>query len=175
MDEWDWDREEIVDLDGYEASGDPQVDILGYNSPKQRTGTGFTDNGGELRAHWRTRLDAEAAKRKAERRQAVEANVAERRRKVAERRGEPQPVAPDLAPHVAQAVAAGMANRDLGWWRVDVDAYGRAVWTRVDAPGDGTTMTVEQTPAQPVQPQWHPVQRWVPAELTEPSPGTRVW
>ncbi len=86
-----------------------------------------------------------------------------------------QPVAPDLPPHVAQAVAEGMAGRELGWWTVDVTPDGRAVWTRVDASGDGPRMTVEQTPVQPVQPQWRPVQRWAPAELTEPSPGTRVW
>jgi hypothetical protein len=177
-DEWDDLHDgEVVDLDGCEATGDPQLDQFGYNSPRRRGQnlTGFTSNDGEWVARSRAR------------RAAVEQNKAETRRRNAERSGEPTavprsvqpspvPSTPDLAPHVSQAIAEGMASgRDLGWWRVDVDAYGRAVWTRVDAPGDGPRMTVEQTPAQPVQPQWHSVQRWAPAELTEPSPGTRVW
>jgi hypothetical protein len=68
--------------------------------------------------------------------------------------------------------------RDLGWWRIDVDGYGRAVWQKVDAPGDGPRITVEQ-PVAPAAPQWQPpappAPQWSPVEVTEPSPGTRVW
>ncbi|HWX98630.1 MAG TPA: hypothetical protein VNY55_01760 [Mycobacterium sp.] len=196
MDDWDWDRDEIVDLDACEMTGDPQLDVYGYQSPKRRGGTGFTAS---PHRDWLAQAKADRAQREQRRREAVEANLAETRRRLAERNivgDRPQSKAPgivpfepgssyqpgvgpvrqpDLAPHVADAIAQGMPGRDLGWWRVDVDAYGRAVWQRVDAPGDGPRMTVEQTPAQPVQPQWRPVQRWAPAELTEPSPGTRVW
>jgi hypothetical protein len=52
-----------------------------------------------------------------------------------------------------------------------VGRAGLSPGTRVDAPGEGPRMTVEQTPA----PQWQPVQRWAHAELTEPSPGTQVF
>jgi hypothetical protein len=31
-DEWDWDRDEIVDL---EITGDPQLDQFGYQSPRR--------------------------------------------------------------------------------------------------------------------------------------------
>jgi hypothetical protein len=35
--DWDWDRVEIADLDGCgEATGDPALDQLGYNSPRRR-------------------------------------------------------------------------------------------------------------------------------------------
>ena len=168
MDEdWgDWDHSEIVDLD---VTGDPQLDQFGYQSPKQRGGTGFTSHQDE----WVARSRAQRQRR---RREGVRQNVAETRQRVAQRRGEKgvadlphlsQPVRPALPPHVAQAVAQGMPGRDLGWWKVDVTPDGTAVWTRVDAPGDGPTITVEQTPA--------PQPRWAPVEQTQPSPGTRVW
>jgi hypothetical protein len=191
-DDSDWDREEIVDLDGgCEATGDPQLDVYGYQSPKQRGGTGFTAS---PHRDWLAQAKADRAQREQRRREAVEANLAETRRRLAERNivaDRPQSKAPgivpfepgssyqpgvgpvrqpDLAPHVADAIAQGMPGRDLGWWRVDVDAYGRAVWQRVDAPGNGPRMTVEQTPAQPA-----PAPQWLPVEMTEPSPGTRVY
>jgi hypothetical protein len=65
MDEdWDWDREEIVDLDGgCEATGDPQLDQLGYQSPKQRGGTGFRSTDGDRLARRRAQRERDAAKR----------------------------------------------------------------------------------------------------------------
>jgi hypothetical protein len=159
--------------------GAGHVDQFGYRSPRRDFGPPPSEPFDYLAQF---RADQEKRER---RRAAVQDNLDQTRRRNAERRGQqparnlregpPQPVTPALAPHVAQAVANGMPGRDLGWWRVDVTPDGTATWTRVDAPGDGPRMTVEQTPAQPVQPQWHPVQRWAPAELTEPSPGTRVW
>lgn len=177
MDEMDFEdlHGEPVDLDGCDVTGDPQLDQFGYNSPRRRGQnlTGFTSTDGERLARWRARQDREAAKRKADR-AAVQANLDETRRRNAERRGGTaarQPVMPALPAHVSQAVAEGMAaGRDLGWWRVDVSPDGTAQWTRVDAPGDGPRMTVEQPPAPNAVPQWHPVE-----EQTQPSPGTRVW
>jgi hypothetical protein len=62
--EWDWDRSEVVDLD---VTGDPQLDVFGYQSPKQRGGTGFTSTDGERLARSRSRREQAAAKRKADR------------------------------------------------------------------------------------------------------------
>ncbi|MGO9508057.1 MAG: hypothetical protein ACLPXZ_12185 [Mycobacterium sp.] len=198
MDEWDWDRDDVVDLDGCEATGDPQLDVFGYNSPRRRGEnlTGFTSTDGSRE---RARDEAAAAKRRAEReqrrREAVAGNVAAARQRVVNK-GEgrettpapvrPVPVTPDLPPHVSAAIAQGMPNRDLGMWRVDVDGYGRAVWQRVEAAAPGhPQITVEQTAA----PQWQPVaghlvqpqparrrwwQRRRPAE-PQPSPGTQIW
>ncbi len=183
-DEWDWDRDEILDLD---ITGDPQLDQFGYQSPR-RDFTPPPSRSFDYLAQYRR----DQAKRERRRRAAVEQNLAEMRRRNAERRGQPShqivewlpemqyqpgmgpqqpgegvtPGRPDLAPHVAQAVAQGMPGRDLGWWRVDVDAYGRATWTRVEQPGpDGPRMTVEQVRTQGS----------APVELHQPSDGTQVW
>ncbi len=179
MDEdWDWDWDPDV-------TGDPQLDQFGYQSPRRRGQnlTGFTASPDR---DWLAQAKADRAQREQRR-----GAAAETRRRVAQRRGKPvaaqpvpqpapptvapQPVAPDLAPHVAQAVAQGMPGRDLGWWRVDVDSTGRAVWQRVAAPGDGPRITVEQTPAPAAAPQPARWQWRRPAELTEPDPGTQVW
>jgi hypothetical protein len=169
-DDWDDLHGEIVDLDGYgEATGDPQLDVYGYQSPKRRGGTGFTSS--QPDRDWLAQAKADRAQRQQRRREAVQQNLEQTRQRVEQRRGKtvadrpqsPQPVQPDLPPHVSAAVAQGMAGRDLGWWKVVVDAYGRAVWTRVDAPGDGPQVTVQQSPEA------HPV------ELTEPGPGTVVY
>jgi hypothetical protein len=151
-DDFDWDRSEM-DLD---ITGDPQLDQFGYQSPR-RNFTPAREGGRD----WLAQAKRDRAERQQRRQAAVEQNLAETRRRVAERRGQPQPVTPALAPHVAQAVAHGMPGRSLGWWRVDVAPDGTAWWTRVDAPGaDGPQITVEQ-------PQ--------PTEQTEPSPGTQMW
>jgi hypothetical protein len=171
-DEWDWDREEIVDLDGgCEATGDPALDQTGYESPRRSWHPVRWDAVAQMQTPDHT------AERQRRRREALERNRAETRQRVAQRKGEnvtpvtsSQPISqPDLPPHVSQAIADGMPGRDLGWWRVDVDATGRAVWTRVAAPdASGARMTVEQTAAARPS-QWHLV------EPTEPSPGTWVW
>jgi hypothetical protein len=156
-DEWDWDRDEIVDL---EITGDPQLDQFGYQSPRR----GFTpppSQSFDYLAQYRRDREQRERRRQA----AVQQNLAETRRRVAERRGQPQPVLPALAPHVVQAVERGAVGRQAGWYRVDVTRDGRATWTPVDQPGDGPQMTVQQSPP----PQWHPV------ELTQPGPGTQVW
>jgi hypothetical protein len=180
-DGWDWDRDdcEPIDLDGDYATGDPQIDQLGYNSPRRRGEnlTGFTDNGGELRARLRAQAERERAAREQRRREAVAQNLAETRQRVTQRQQ------PDrLAPHVEQAVERGAPGRAAGWYRVDVAADGSAQWSKVDAPGDGHPWITAHTPA-PQPPQWQPVprparQRWWqrrrPAE-PQPSPGTRIW
>jgi hypothetical protein len=170
-DEFELDPDDIVDLD---VTGDPQLDQFGYQSPRRDMSPPPAPE-----RNWLAQFDADMARIDRKRREAVRQNLAETRHRNAERRGQPvrpapvaptPPVRPDLPPHVAQEVAQGMPGRDLGWWRVDVDAYGRAWWTKVDVPGPGPRITVEQTqPVAALQPQWHPV------EMTEPSRGTRVW
>jgi hypothetical protein len=176
-DEWDWDHDgEVVDLDGCEATGDPQLDIYGYQSPTRRGQnlTGFTSSNLDWLARSREGRAHRQAKREAQRQAAaarrapVEANKAETRQPVATRQQ------PDrLAPHVEQAVEAGAPGREAGWWRVDIAADGSAQWAKVDAPGDGPRITATTPPAparwQPPAPQWQPV------EMTEPSPDTRAW
>jgi hypothetical protein len=157
-DEWDWDRSEVVDLD---VTGDPQLDQFGYQSPR-RDFTPPPSQSFDYLAQYRR----DQAERERKRRAAVTNNLADTRRRNAERRGQqPQPVTPALAPHVAQAVERGAVGRQAGWYRVDMTPDGRTTWTPVDQPGDGPQMTVQQSPA----PQWHPV------ELTEPGSGTQVW
>jgi hypothetical protein len=172
MDEWDDLHDGVVDLDGGDyATGDPALDQLGFTSPTRRGENlgGFTSHDDEVVERNRARRE--------QRRRAVQANIEASKQRVEQRQHEkrvalsfpqPAPVAPDLAPHVSQAIAEGMAGRDLGWWRVDVDAYGRAVWTRVAQPGDGPRMTVEQQTGG-IRQFGHPV------EQTQPTPGTQVW
>jgi len=165
MDDFDdWDHEP-VDIDGYgEATGDPQLDVFGYQSPRQRGGSGFRSTDGERLA--RSRQDR--AEREQRRRAAVEQNRAETKQRVAARQ---QPEW--LAPHVEQAVERGAVGRAAGWYRVDIAPDGSARWAKVDAPGNGPWITA-RTPAPAPQyraptPQWHPI------EQTRPSPGTRIW
>jgi hypothetical protein len=161
-DEWDDLHDgEVVDLDGYgEATGDPQLDQFGYQSPKQRGGTGFTSTDGERLA----RVRAQRAEREQRRRAAVEQNKAETRQRVAQRSWAAQP-----PPHIAAAVEQGAPGRPAGWWKVDISPDGSAQWSKVDQPGDGPWITAT-TPAPPA-----PAPHWSPIEMTEPSPGTRVW
>jgi hypothetical protein len=161
MDDFDYDDCEPVDLD---VTGDPTVDVQGYESPRHPYATPHVER------DWLRQADADREQRRQRRRDALAQNKAETRQRVEQR--------PDLAPHVAAAVAEGMPGRDLGWWRVDVAPDGRAYWTRVDAPGDtGPRMTVEQTPAPaPAAPQRQsPAPQWHSMEMTEPSAGTQVW
>ena len=90
-DEWDDLHDgEIVDLDGCEATGDPQLDQFGYQSPKRRGGTGFRSTDGDRLAKRR----ADRAQREQRRREAVAQNKAETRQRVAQRRGEPPGIVP---------------------------------------------------------------------------------
>jgi hypothetical protein len=179
MDEWDdYDRDEIVDLDGgaCDVTGNPVLDVDGYQSPSRRGQnlTGFVGSGGD----WLARADAQRAERRA-RRAAVAQNIAEatqRReaRQASRGRGlvDPPPQPDRLAPHVEQAVEHGAPGRAAGWWRVDIAPDGSAQWAKVDAPGDGPRITATTPPV----PQWQPpAPQWSPVEMTEPSPGTRVW
>jgi hypothetical protein len=185
-DEWDWDGEPI-DLDACDVTGDPQLDVFGYQSPRRD----FTQKPVE-QYDWLAQSRRDRAEREARRnRQQQQREEARRRRESPPshqivawpremdyrpgmgqlRPGRltppvaPPPPVPELAPHVAQAVEHGAVGRQAGWYRVDVTPNGRTTWTPVDQPGDGPQMTVQQSPA----PQRHPV------ELTEPGPGTQVW
>ena len=79
-DEFEWDRDEIVDLDGYwaDVTGDPALDRTGYQSPR-RTGnlTGFTPH--KVNQDWlaQSKKDREqrAAKRQGARREATQPAV----------------------------------------------------------------------------------------------------
>jgi hypothetical protein len=114
-DELDWDCEP-VDLDGDYATGDPQIDQLGYNSPLRRGEnlTGFTDNGGELRARLRAQSERDRAARE-QRRRELAANIEAARQRAAERRGEPvfEANTPPLPQHVARGRAG--STRATGW------------------------------------------------------------
>jgi hypothetical protein len=185
-DEFEWDHDdEIVDLDGCEATGDPQLDVLGYQSPSRRGQnlTGFTSSAGD----WLARADAQRAERR-QRRAAVAQNIAEAKqrreaRQASRGRGVVSlPPQPDrLAPHVEQAVERGAVGRPAGWWRVDIAPDGSAQWAKVDQPGAGPQITAH-VPA-PATPQWHlvpppPRRRWWQRrrpEEPQPSPGTRIW
>jgi hypothetical protein len=84
-DEWEWEHDgEIVDLDGCEATGEPQLDIFGYQSPKRRGQnlSGFTSSGGD----WFKRSDEMRAQRQARR----EAQRQRQREREAARRPEPE-------------------------------------------------------------------------------------
>ena len=165
-DEFEWDRDEVMDLGACDVTGDPQLDQFGYQSPSRRRPNLTGYHPGPER-DWLANARAYRAQCEQRRREAVADNLREKKRRIAERRGTDSGTGqPDLAPHVARAVAAGMTQpRDLGWWRIDVDSTGRAVWTKVDAPGDGPRITVEQPAPRP----------WAPVEMTEPSPGTQLW
>jgi hypothetical protein len=82
-DEFEWDHDEIVDLDGCEATGDPRLDILGYESPKRRGQnlSGFTASGGD----WCSRADEMRAEAR-QRRAAVQANLDATRQRREQRR-----------------------------------------------------------------------------------------
>ncbi|MGO9692952.1 MAG: hypothetical protein ACLPYO_03860 [Mycobacterium sp.] len=167
-DEMDLDRDDIVDLDGCDVTGDPALDQFGYNSPSRRGQnlTGFTSSGGDYLAASREGRARRQAKRAAW------------RQRLAQRQ---QPDRP--ASHVEQAVEQGAPGRAAGWWRVDIAPDGSSQWSKVDTPGDGRPWITAHTPApQPPAPQWQQPaparrrwwQRGRPAE-PQPSPGTRIW
>jgi hypothetical protein len=156
MDEWEDLHGEAVDLD---LTGDPVLDQFGYQSPRRKSPQ--PESKGWL-----------AQARDGARRQAVANNLAETRRRNAERRGEPQPAVDQSTsqmppPHIAQAVERGAPGRAAGWWKVVVAADGSAQWSKVDQPGDGPK--IEATTQAPPAPQWHPV------EMTAPDLRTRLW
>ena len=124
MDEdWDWDRDEVLDLDGYgEATGDPQLDVYGYQSPKQRGGTGFRSTDGDRLARRRAQRERDRAERDQRRRAAVEQNNAETKRRVAQRRGQPTPSIVPFEPGSGYQPGVGPVRQpDLPekWWRPD--------------------------------------------------------
>lgn len=115
MDEdWDWDRDEVLDLDGYgEATGDPQLDVYGYQSPKQRGGTGFTSSQPDRDWLGQSRRDYAERQRKRDR---------QRQREEAHRRREASPsqsVAPIVRggcyPRVMQQVTPPPTGGIEGW------------------------------------------------------------
>jgi hypothetical protein len=87
-DYYDDDCCEAHDLDASDVTGDPQLDIFGYQSPTRRGQnlTGFTSSAGDYLARSREGR----AERGQRRRAAVAQNLVETRR-VAQRRDEPQP------------------------------------------------------------------------------------
>jgi hypothetical protein len=188
MDEDDWD--DIVDLDyGGEATGDRQLDELGYRLPR-----GATDpmvlHQKQLARDREQRRNITKAIRDAE----IERNRRETRQRNRARRGEPVPAEPqpqpvhrhpvvlsgdELPAREALEVIHGAGGRPAGWYRVDVSANG-AQWTKVDQPGDGPRVTASTPTPEPVQPQPAARRRWwhrrpAPVELTEPSPSVQVW
>jgi hypothetical protein len=186
-DECDWDGEP-VDLDGCDVTGDPQLDVFGYQSPRTRAPRqGFKAS---PQRDWLAQSRRDRAEREARRDRQQQREEARRRQSPSSHQivawpremdyqpgmgplragrvtppvAPPTPV-PDLAPRAAQAVERDAVGRPAGWYRVDVTLDGRTTWTPVDQPGDGPQMTVQQSPAQ----------QWRPVELTEPRPGTQVW
>ena len=108
MDEdWEWDPDEIVDLDGgCDMTGNPVLDRMGYRSPRDTSNrTGFTASAKKI--DWMAQAKADRAKREARREadrqadrlaeklaaqlKAVELNKAETRARVAQRRQSPSP------------------------------------------------------------------------------------
>ena len=168
-----------MDLDGCEATGDPQLDVYGYQSPRRRGQnlTGFTSTRRRLVLARADEMRAQRQAKREQRRAAVETNKAATRERVEQRRQpDPGPGSPQPAPHIAQAVERGAVGRPAGWYRVDIAPDGSAQWANVDAPGDGPWITARTpAPAPPAPAPPAPAPQWQPVEMTEPSPGTRVW
>jgi hypothetical protein len=103
--EWDWDRDEIVDLDGgaCDVTGNPVEDITGYQSPLRRGQnlTGFTSTQGD----WFSRTD-EMREERQRRRAAMQANLDATRQRREQRRHQAQQVRKNSAGVSPQAATA---------------------------------------------------------------------
>jgi hypothetical protein len=154
-DEWDWDRHEVVDLD---VTGDPQLDVYGYQSPKRRGGTGFTSTDGERLVRSRAQRERDAAKRKADRQEMRRRNALppERPARRVTEGWSPRPVAwsppQPTGPQPGQHGAYFERRVVRRWWAPWTK---RTVWQQISAwqagqpPAGATVVTVPDVAALP--------------------------
>ena len=92
MDEdWDWDRDEVVDLD---VTGDPQLDVYGYQSPRRTFHPARPANVDWLAQSKRDRAEREQRRRAVQRQRSQEAPAQRRDSASHEGRGWSEPAQP---------------------------------------------------------------------------------
>jgi hypothetical protein len=177
-DEWDdWHDRELVDLDGgaCDVTGDPALDVYGYQSPTRRGQnlTGFTSSHGDYgaasregrerrrrqREAWRQRLDAERREREARRPESEQrpahASVSPRA-STTPARPQPAPGQPTVAdPPQSQPGQHGayfeVRTTRVWWapWRRRQHWQQVSAWTHGQPPAGAAVVTVADVTALP--------------------------